>query len=73
MRDFEQIEDQYSLSLYQKRGISLVKGKNANFFFKHIGTGRANTFKVFDGSIKNVDSSVHSYTADKYIDFLENI
>ena len=29
MRDFEQIEDQYGLSLFQKRGITLVKGKNA--------------------------------------------
>jgi acetylornithine/LysW-gamma-L-lysine aminotransferase len=34
MRDFEQIEDQYSLSLFQKRGITLVKGKNARVWDK---------------------------------------
>ena len=29
MTDYRRIEDQYSLSLFQKRGITLVKGKNA--------------------------------------------
>ncbi len=29
MTDFEKIEDQYGLNLFQKRGITLVKGKNA--------------------------------------------
>ncbi len=34
MKNFEEIEDQYSLSLFQKRGITLVKGKNATVWDK---------------------------------------